>query len=75
MDNGDGTTSADSSSANGNSLIEALAGDAAKVATGYFAADAAKTAVKKNPNSATTIVLVAGGIAALFIVLVLAKKS
>lgn len=58
----------------GNSLVSALAGDATQVASAFIAADAAKTAVKKNPGSANTLILVAGGVAALFVVLLLLKK-
>lgn len=59
---------------NNSSLFAALAGDATKVATAFIAADAAKHVVKANPNSATTLIIVAGGIAALVLVLVLVRK-
>lgn len=58
----------------GNSLISALAGDVTTGATAFFAADAAKATVKANPNSATTLIIVVGAVAALVVVLTLKKK-
>lgn len=62
----------DSSTTDGSSLITALAGDAAQVGTAFIAADAAKSALKKNPNAATTLIIVAG--VALVAVIFLLKK-
>lgn len=62
-------------SVNNNSLIAALAGDATTIGTSFIAADAAKSVVKSNPNSATTLIIVAGGVAALVLVLVLVKRK
>lgn len=58
----------------GNSLISALAGDATAGASAFFAADAAKHVVKANPNSATTLIIVVGVVAALVVVLTLKKR-
>lgn len=74
MSDGTDNGQSDSSGMDGNSLIAALAKDGAQVGTAFFAADAAKTAIKKNPNSATTMILVAGGVGALFIVMMMLKK-
>lgn len=65
----------DSSSMDGNSLIAALAGDASKVGTAFIAADAAKSTVKANPGSATTLIIVAGLVVVAVVLLpVLLKK-
>lgn len=62
------------SSIDGNSLVAALAGAGTKIGTALFAEQAAKATVKANPNSATTLILVVGGVAALFVILLVLKK-
>ena len=57
----------------GNSLVAALAGDASNVGLGFLAASTAKATVKANPNSATTLIIVIGGVAALFLILAFKK--
>lgn len=58
----------------GDDLVTALAGDATTLGTSYIASQAVTNTVRANPNSASTLILVAGGIAALFVVLVMLKK-
>jgi hypothetical protein len=62
------------SNMDGNSLIAALAGDASQVGTAFIAADAAKSAVKANPGSATTLIIVVGAGIALVAIVFLLKK-
>lgn len=58
----------------GNSLVSALAGDAAQVGTAYFAAQGASAIAKANPGSLNTLIYVGGGILLLVGVVFLLKK-
>lgn len=59
----------------GNSLVAALAGDATTAFGAFEAADVAKHTVKANPNSATTLILVAGGVAVFAILAIFVLKK
>lgn len=59
----------------GNSLVAALASDATQVGTTLIAANAAAKVTKANPNAATTLFLVVGGVAALIVVLILVRRK
>lgn len=63
-------------SANHDSLIAALAGDATKVGTAFIAADAAKSATKSVAGGKNGVYIIAGVVAIALIVgvVLLAKK-
>lgn len=62
---------ADQNGMDTGSLVSALAGDATQIGTAFIAADAAKSTVKSNPGSATTLIIVAGVVGIVALVLLL----
>lgn len=58
-----------------NSLTAALAGDATTVGTAFIGEQAAVAAFKANPASVTTLIYVAGAIAALVVIVYVVKSS
>jgi hypothetical protein len=72
----DGSTGSASNAADNNSLISSLAGDATKVGTAFFAAQAASSTAKSLANSPYAQYFVYGGvaIAGLIVIYLLMKK-
>lgn len=58
----------------GNSLVSALAGDATQIGTAIIAEQGAVNIAKHNPNSASTLILVVGGVAVLVVLLLVLRK-